>query len=382
MDWRLVLSASLCAAFLFASPAMAQDLEKAKEAFMVGKEAYDKNDYKLAAQKFVEAHEYSGRSELLYNIGLAYQGAGELPLAETYFQRYLTELPKAKNADEVLDLVIEIQQQIAANYGTLEIDASSSAQIFVQGEATPRCEKTPCSLTLKSGDYTLVARASGFLETTEKVTAESGKTGKIRIALNAERELGFLAIESDREAMLSLNGQTRGQLPLAKPLEVEPGTYTVLLQSARNVSWTGQVVVEPDLTSRIVVPLDASVDAAAASSWKRQVAFIAGAGALGLGIGGMWMGAQAQSSFDALEAQQASRGFVDADLRETGQNQQFAANVLYGVAATALLGATGLFVWDWMGASDEYASPSEESEPTPAEPASEPAPADEEIDLL
>ena len=93
--------------------AQTRDLEKAKDSYKSGKEAYDSGDFLTAAKKFVESYEYSGRDELLFNIGQAYRQAGRLIEAEKYFQQYLQAKPDAANADDVVNYVIEIQQQIA-----------------------------------------------------------------------------------------------------------------------------------------------------------------------------------------------------------------------------------------------------------------------------
>jgi len=365
---------------LMASVVWANDLEKAKAAFGVGKDAYDAGDYRTAALKFVEAYEHSNRAELLYNIGLAYQGAGELPEAETYFQRYLTELPKARNANEVVNLVIEIQQEIAANYGTLEINATKRATLTLDGERDPRCE-TPCSLVLRAGKYGFTARADGFIDTPITAQLEAGQIEKVQVELRSVAVLSYLDLSSDRGASVLIDGEPMARLPLDEPLAISPGRYDVELRTARGVSWTGQVELEPNATYRLNVPLEHAVSASAATSWKRQLGIVLGVSSLGFGIGGLWMGVQAQNSFDALEAQERNRGFVDADLRESGQNQASAANILYGVAGGVLAVGVGLFVWDLMSADDgETIAPSRAPEETPSE--SDESRTQPEIDLL
>lgn len=373
MNMRKCLCSALLLVFLVPTLAFAQqDLEKAKEAFGEGKSAYDSEDYATAAAKFVEAYEYSDRPELLYNIGLAYQGAGELPEAEKYFQRYLKELPNARNADEVVNLVIDIQQEIAASYGTLEISANKTAQVFLTGESAAACQ-TPCSLVLKAGKYDFVARADGSLDTPFSVQLSGGKVEKKDITLNEKAVLGYLALESDRSANILINGESKGQLPLSTPLELAPGNYQVQLNTARDVSWSGDVTVKPDQTLALNVPLEHNVSAAAGSSWKRQASIALGVGAIGFGVGGMFMGMQAQDTFDRLGAQEASRGFVDPDLKASGESQSSTANILYGVAGGVLLGAVGLFVWDFLDSGAEEEIPASEPPPEPATQQGEPA---------
>ncbi len=373
----LIFAVGLFAAFplgmVTVTPAFAQgrDLEKAKDAYRAGKDAYDANDFVTAAEKFVESFEYSGRDELLFNIGQAFRQGGRLVEAERYFQQYLQAKPEAANADDVVNYVIEIQQQIAAEYGTLIFESGAEATIKVTGVKSP-C-KTPCTLTLPAGPATYSASSQGQKDLSGTVEVAPSKSMTVKVEFEAVKVTGFVRLESDRPARVSVDGVAMGELPLAEPLVLTPGVHKIELRDG-DTSWSGDVSVTRDETLRMMVPLDA----AGGTSWKRVTAYVLGGTGVALAIGGVVMGLEASSTFDTLDNQERLRGFADQDLVDQGESQAFTANLLYVASAVAIGTGVGLYVWDMMdGAQDEVSPPSEEDEPVEKE--SEPV---QEDDLL
>lgn len=365
----LALSVALAAPVVLVTPQVAhaqeRDLEKAKESYKVGKTAYDSGDFLTAAEKFVESYQYSGRDELLFNIGQAFRQGGALVEAEKYFQQYLQAKPDAANADDVVNFVIEIQQQIAAEYGTVEFKAASATTVEY-GPDKKTCP-TPCTLTLRAGEVGYTARAEGFQDLSGSVKLEPSKTTAVNLEFAPVAVMGFVRLESDRPARLKIDGQPAGELPLSAPLELSPGVHAVELQDG-DKRWAGDLTVEANQTVRMMVPLDV---AGGGSSWKQVTAYVLGGTGVAFAVGGALMGLQASQTYDTLDAQQALRGYTDQDLVDQGQGQSLMANVLYVASAAALGTGIGLWVWDSMGDTDEVAAPSEE-EGEPAEESDKP----------
>lgn len=352
--------------------AQQRDLEKAKEAYQVGKAAYDAGDFLAAATKFVESYEYSGRDELLFNIGQAYRQAGKLIESERYFQQYLQAKPDAPNADDVVNFVIEIQQQIAAEYGTVEFASQVPAKVVV-GDA--RCD-TPCVLTLKAGKVTYTATSKSGSKTGE-VVLEPSKTATVALAFEPGEKTGFVKLESDRPATVSVDGRDIATLPLARPLELPEGDHQLLVKDGK-AQWAGTVNVGADETLRMVVPLSGGGE----TSWKRVAAYTLGGTGVAFAVGAIVMGMQASDTFDTLDAQQNQRGYADSDLVSQGESQALTANVLYVASALAIGAGVGLFVWDLYGQDGEVAAPSQEPARKPAEKPVESGAQPEEDDLL
>jgi hypothetical protein len=378
----LILAAGLLAAsplgMLAVTPAFAQarDLDKAKDAYRAGKEAYDSNDFVTAAERFVESFQYSGRDELLFNIGQAFRQGGKLVEAERYFQQYLQAKPEAANADDVVNYVIEIQQQIAAEYGTLVFESSAGSSILIAGAKAP-C-KTPCTVTLPAGSVKYTASAEGQIDISGSVDVEQSKTKNVKVEFEAITVQGFVRLESDRPARVSVDGVAIGELPMSDAIILTPGTHRIELKDG-NASWSGDVDINRDETLRMMVPLNG----VGGTSWKRITAYVLGGTGVALAIGGVAMGLEASSTVDTLDVQERLRGFADQDLVDQGESQALTANILYAASALVIGTGVGLYVWDIMDSSDDgVAPPSEDAEPSveeaPAEEApAEPAPAPE-----
>lgn len=84
--------------------------EAARMAFKDGRVAYDRGRYAEALERFEHAYSLSGRSELLYNIGLAADRLREDDLALDAFEQYLRETPDSPERDQVRMRVKALRQ--------------------------------------------------------------------------------------------------------------------------------------------------------------------------------------------------------------------------------------------------------------------------------
>lgn len=82
------------------SPASSSD-EVARGLFQAGKAAYEAGNYADALDFFEQAHQRSGRPELLFNIGQAADRLRQDDKAIEALRAYVTQLPDAQNRGEV-----------------------------------------------------------------------------------------------------------------------------------------------------------------------------------------------------------------------------------------------------------------------------------------
>jgi len=87
----------------------AQDQE-GRRLFEAGRAAYVDGKYSDALNYFREAHQLSGRPELLFNIGQAADRLGEREQAKQAFRDYLAAVPDAGNRAEVEARIAELEQ--------------------------------------------------------------------------------------------------------------------------------------------------------------------------------------------------------------------------------------------------------------------------------
>lgn len=93
----------------------------ARTEFTAGRDAFSHGDFEQAVRRFEHAFQLSGRRELLYNIGTAYERLHRWEPARDAFQGYLAAFPNAPERDEVrgrltsIDGEIERERQRAAS---------------------------------------------------------------------------------------------------------------------------------------------------------------------------------------------------------------------------------------------------------------------------
>jgi tetratricopeptide (TPR) repeat protein len=76
----------------------AQDLARAKELYDNGRSLYDEGSYAGAAFAFEEAYKLSGDINVLYNISLAFDRAGDFEKSLEYLEYYRALAPEAERA--------------------------------------------------------------------------------------------------------------------------------------------------------------------------------------------------------------------------------------------------------------------------------------------
>ncbi|MBA2663533.1 MAG: PEGA domain-containing protein [Bradymonadaceae bacterium] len=365
----LLLTATMTGVLLAQpSDAAAQSREQmaeAREHFLNGRKLYESAEYLAAAESFRKAYELSNRTELLYNVGQAYRLADRLEEAEKYFQEYLTEQPDAANAEEVVETIIEIQQAMAARMASVAVQSEPGQRsVFVDNEKEARC-KSPCNLSLTPGTYTIHVRDEGWITASQKVSVNSGDKSQLNFRLEKNVVKGALVLHTDvRQGLLRVAPSIERTLPLSEPLRLEPGLHQVEITSGSRGHWRGQITIEPDATTEILVPMQALTDAQQAASPLKSVAYGLGGATLAFVTGAVIMGMQASSTHQALETQRQAFGSVNNELLEQGRSEQFGANLLWGASALTLLSGVGLYVWDWMADGDEPAQAASSSDAT------------------
>lgn len=327
---------------LGASPAWGmtdEEVREAKSHFEEAKRLYAEEAYMEAAHAFREAYEISGRSELLYNVARSYQKAERLQQSEVYYQKYLDEMPDAPNADQVVETIIDIQEEMAATMAQIEVESSPEGiALYVDQEPEPRCE-TPCTVSLLSGEHVIEARSDRAGSAYKRVDVEADEGQTIELALP-----GHLAVTTDLRGGTVEVGEEAWGLPLEAPIMLPAGEHDVRL-AGRGANWSGRIEIEGGEETRLHIPLAAS-DSASAPGWKRDVSYGFIGASAGVLTGAALFGSQAAQTHQQLREQQSALGGVDPDMRARGQQSQNAANTMFAVGAGTLATGVGLFVWD------------------------------------
>lgn len=91
--------------------------DAARAAFKDGRIAFERGRYAEALQRFEHAYALSGKSELLYNIGLAADRIREDDRALEAFEQYLRETPSSPQREQVRMRVVALREARARKQG-------------------------------------------------------------------------------------------------------------------------------------------------------------------------------------------------------------------------------------------------------------------------
>jgi tetratricopeptide (TPR) repeat protein len=97
-----------------ASPAQAQDAEKARQLFQQGSKYYDLGQFDKAIEAWQQGYDQKPDPGFLYNIAQAYRQKQDATKAIFFYKGYLRNSPKAHNRAEVEQKIAALQKQLDA----------------------------------------------------------------------------------------------------------------------------------------------------------------------------------------------------------------------------------------------------------------------------
>jgi len=117
-------------AFAQESPSGDTDLELARAHFRTGEIYYQRSKYPDAAREFEEAYRLSRKSDLLYNMGKSYDGAGDHARALAAYRRFMSAVPDSpdramvdKRVEALSRLVGRVTIKTNVEGATVQLDA-------------------------------------------------------------------------------------------------------------------------------------------------------------------------------------------------------------------------------------------------------------------
>jgi tetratricopeptide (TPR) repeat protein len=113
------------------SPPLQNDVELAKAHFNTGQIYYDRGRFHDAAREFEEAYRLYPRAPLLYNMGKAYDGAGDHARALAAYRRFLDAVKQSPDRAEVIDRVKHLTDLVGRVRILADVDGS---QVTIDGQ--------------------------------------------------------------------------------------------------------------------------------------------------------------------------------------------------------------------------------------------------------
>ena len=290
--------------------------------------------------------------------------------AQDSYQRYIDELPDAKNADEVIDKIIDIQGRIAKELARVQVSSDSEGrEVFVDAETSARCQ-TPCMLVLQPGTHTVRVPGPESTQFTRELTLKAGEREELQVTFDLSTA-GTLTVTSDAPgAILAIDGRSLA-LPLATPQELDAGSYPATLSLDGEPRWSGQIRIQKKQETALIIPLAHTQVASTGLPIKRVAAYSLLSAGAGLLIGGAVMGLQARDTYANLDDARTAGASMPPALIDQGKSQQRTANILFLTGGLAAASGGGLLTWDLLGSrAAPRAAP---SQPEPAPPKEEDA---------
>jgi tetratricopeptide (TPR) repeat protein len=154
------------------------DLQLAKQRFQLGLSYYNKARFAEAAAEFEASYNLSHRPDLLYNMGKAYQGAGDPARALGSYRKYLRQVPSfAPDYSDVQSRVAELERKVAII--AFEGEQPGSRVLVNQHEVGIAPLPTP--LEVNPGDYQIDIECEGLATWRQSLHALAGNRTDVQV---------------------------------------------------------------------------------------------------------------------------------------------------------------------------------------------------------
>lgn len=194
-----------------------QDLAQARQVYEQGVEAYERHRYDEAIEHFKRANRLAPNPAYSFNIGIAYQDAGDVPMALSYYRDYLRQSPAAKDRNAVLARIKGLEAKLVA-MGLQQVTILTrpeNAAITIDGK---RVGLSPWTGELQPGSHEVKVELGGFVSATRSFDLPPAHAIDVSVMLE----------EQPSEAPL-----TRAVVTAPIPAGPEPSWY----DDVRPVTW-------------------------------------------------------------------------------------------------------------------------------------------------
>lgn len=187
-----------------AAAALAQprDTEAAKRHYLLGKDALAKKDTDRAVREFVQAYDLSKDPAMFKQIGAAYEQGGRGMEAAIYYRRYLNEVAKAPDADEIRKKIEKLDAPPAPPAPPAPAPAPAPALPDAKAPAPPEATAIPPTPPSFVEEESRSWRTAAWISV--GLTAVAITTGAV-LATSAQ------AREEDIQRLLDFRDPTTGQ---------------------------------------------------------------------------------------------------------------------------------------------------------------------------
>ena len=334
-------------------PAFTQTLQEGNAAFKAGR-------YKEAGDLFRQAFEIDPRGNLLYNIAVCYEKAGDPINALQFYERFIAAVPGAKNRPQVQQHVVALKASLANRYVQISVStAPQGAYVFIDSKSQGALGTTPTQFKLLPGSYTLIVERSGYEPVKRPLEITEGEPQQLEFKLDDSAKIGTVRLRiPEKGASVMVDGKDAGFSPLKAPLRLTEGAHEISVLKPGLTPWKKTVNVfagqKTVLTVRFseeaaLAGADEGMDLDGGGGGDHLWAYVTMGTGAALIAGGVFTGLSAQSLHDELDTKRESGEPISQSDIDLGNTLVTSTNVLLVTGTLALAGGA---VW-WFLTDDE-----------------------------
>ncbi len=200
-------------------------------------------------------------SDVFYNIGSLSEHRSSWQDCALYFRRYLILEPDDSEADDIRRSIDRCEASMPSG-GTLTVSGTDpeGSRVMLDGLALGDGGFGPVRLT--PGTYVVTSTRMDYFDFTEAVEVTDGGTTEVFVSLQAVPQYGTVSFAVVQEgARILIDGVEQGVTPLAEPIRLEVGNYSVEILGDGHHPWRRNIDILRDLDDEVEVRLiDESVD--------------------------------------------------------------------------------------------------------------------------
>lgn len=159
--------------------------ERARILYEQAAQAYARKKNFEAIELFKQASHIAHSPLYFYNLGLAYEDAGDTRNALMHYRQYLKSVPDADDRDEVEKRIEKLEQRLS-ELGVQQLTVSSEptgATLFVDGEAVG---VTPHTSEFSPGNHLVRLQLRGYADTNATVSLPRDRSVDLSLTLQQE----------------------------------------------------------------------------------------------------------------------------------------------------------------------------------------------------
>lgn len=351
--------AVLCWIWLLApTPA---DVDKARELYRIGGEAYEQGRYVVAINAFEEARRLVDQPAIVFSLGQAARlqyfvdnKIANLRLAVDSYRDYLAMAPSGRRsnhaAHHVANLVPVLREAMMESAERRAARRAKEARLIVAaavdgakasvdgGDPLP----IPATFVVPPGERIITVEAPEHRPAKQTAIAVAGAALPVQVSLVPLP--GQVTVRSADADTARIDGQKISLAQLGKPIELTPGAHRLVLTAQGHRPFVQRF--ELDRRQALVIDAELPVTNQRVAAWS-----LLGAGGLSLITSGIFgaLALDAQADAESLEGALGANGLSEAQLGrygelESSRNDRAGLALGFGIAgATAVV--TGVLLW-------------------------------------